>query len=34
MNLNEITSIIGSNVKTFVTKDRVPEIINNQQLIG
>ena len=34
MNLNEITSILGFNVKTFVTKDAVPQIINNQKLIG
>ena len=34
MQASEITNIFGSNVKTFVTKDEVPEIINDSNLTG
>ena len=34
MRLNDITSIIGNNVKVFATTDVVPAIINNDSLSG
>ena len=34
MNISEITGIFGNGVKTFVTRDKVPEIVNNEKLVG